>query len=144
MAWTVEWKQPPASAFLSERDQMVEDLKAQPGRWARVKKDMKSKTGIGVWKKAGLEAVTAPAESDPALFDYYARAPETPAAAVTAAPPAPAKAKKAPLVTQRVAKARDLPASSLVPEVAPDATGDVEAQARIKSQLASRLGHRRG
>ena len=72
----VEWKEPPAEVVLSARDRLVALLERNPGRWARVKRDLKSKTGTATWKKLGLDAVAAPAESDSSLWDIYARAPE--------------------------------------------------------------------
>lgn len=145
----VEWRDPPAEAVLSAREQLVNLLKANPGKWARVKCGLKSKTGTATWKNLGLEAVAAPAESDASLWDIYARGPEKsspprPGAPVTTPLVAPEKAKRAPLVTQKVSKARDLPAPTPAAGAADGTGGDLEAQARVKAQLASRLGHRRG
>ncbi len=95
MAWTVEWKIPPASAFKSDRELLEDDLRECPGRWARVQRDMKSKTAYSSWRKAGFEAVTAPAESAPDRWDVYARAPGIwpPGDPEPEKAPTPAKAK---------------------------------------------------
>lgn len=112
MAWIAEWKNPPASAFKSERELLEDDLRACPGRWARVQRAMKSKTAYSSWRKQGFEAVTAPAETNPELWDVYARAPgEWKDADATASPSAapaksPAGPAPKPLVAQKVTRAR--------------------------------------
>lgn len=90
MTLEIDWREPP----LSTEDRLKEVLKAHPGRWARIKKSMASPTASSPWRKAGFEAQSSPAESDPKKFDIYARWPESgdkPKLA-TAGPAAPAGA----------------------------------------------------
>lgn len=105
MALEVDWREPPPSP----EARLKEELKKNPGRWARIKVDMKSPTSAPAWRKEGFEARALAAESDPKKFDIYARWPasSTPGtrAAVglpkhepepepaPAAEPSPAKAK---------------------------------------------------
>lgn len=144
----VEWKEPPAHAVMTGRDQLVALLKRNPGRWARVKRDLKSKTGTATWKKLGLDAVAAPAESDATKWDIYARAPEPTQKVMIGGEVFPAKTsaptKKAQLIAQKVSKPRPAttpPATSAAPSAE---AGDLAAQARVKEQMARRMGHRRG
>jgi hypothetical protein len=71
MTLAIEWKEPPPSA--DPRDRLIAALKAEPGKWARIKVGMKSPTGHYVWKKLGFEAVSRPNDTDEALWDVYAR-----------------------------------------------------------------------
>lgn len=94
----IDWKEPPAAVLLTATELVAAELKANPGRWARVAKDLKSKRAAP-WKKLGLEVVTAPAESDATLWDVYARAPQAPVA--KPAPRATSAARKdAPTVVE--------------------------------------------
>ncbi|MDI3331440.1 MAG: hypothetical protein QJR09_12035 [Micrococcus sp.] len=155
----IEWKAPPAEAFMSDRDLLVTELKKRPGAWARIQKGMKAKTGVGKWKALGLEVIPAPAESDPKRWDIYARAPE-PAQKTTVvvqnispgtAQPGPkakepqTASKKTPLVAQKVTKARPAEAESPKSKTGPKpARGDLDAQARVTADWRGRLGHGRG
>jgi hypothetical protein len=153
MSVKIIWQDPPASALMSPREAIAAELKRHPGRWALVSSGLKSKTGVNLWKKLGLEAVpssTGSTTEGNLRWDIYARAPESTAAqraeraaaTVTTQVATPEQAKKAPLVTQKVSKARDLPTQTPAP--VGGAIGDPEAQARVKAQMAARMGHRRG
>lgn len=100
----VEWMEPPAEAFMSTRELVVKELKKNPGRWARVLKDRKSRAGTTWWRDQRLEVVVAPAASAPELFDVFARAPGRPGQVLRDGGDEVSKSK--PLVAQKVTRAR--------------------------------------
>lgn len=94
---TLEWKAPPAEDRTprGKHDVVIEQLKARPGQWARVMKDMASSGAQEPWKRRGCEVATRRAESGKyKRRDIYARWPESGAAPVidaekTVVPPPP-------------------------------------------------------
>ena len=98
----IVWKEPPPAVGSAETAEILAALKANPGKWAQVKKGMKSSTGYTTWKKLGCEAV-ARRDDAGTLWDVYARwpaktpptVPTYPAGARGPATPAPARPKAA-------------------------------------------------
>lgn len=90
MALKIDWREPPPSA----EDRLRAELKANPGRWARIKTNMSSPTSCTPWRKEGFEAQAAPAEEQEHRFDIYVRWPATKTSrpATAKAPPAPKRA----------------------------------------------------
>lgn len=101
----VEWMEPPAEAFMSTRELVVKELKRNPGRWARVLKDRKSRAGANWWKDQGLEVVVAVSASAPDLLDVFARVSRPPAPAMRDGGGALPKPPSKPLVAQKVSRA---------------------------------------
>lgn len=83
----IVWKEPPPAVGSAETAEILAALKANPGKWAQVKKGMKSSTGYTTWKKLGCEAV-ARRDDAGTLWDVYARWPDAKTARPTPAPAA--------------------------------------------------------
>lgn len=72
----LEWKEPPPKGN-GDVDRVVQLLKQNPGKWARVSKDMASSGAGAKWRKAGCDIAVRPAEKPRAdgksSYDVYAR-----------------------------------------------------------------------
>lgn len=74
---TLEWKEPPPRAN-SDTQEAIAQLQANPGRWARVQKEVSSSAASQKWKNLGCEATHRKVESADGKprYDVYARWPE--------------------------------------------------------------------
>jgi hypothetical protein len=75
--FNLEWMDPPSPAQAAY-EPVLRELKARPGKWARVQKDRSTTSGTASWAKLGCEAKahrTNPGEK-PAKYDIYVRWPE--------------------------------------------------------------------
>jgi hypothetical protein len=73
----LEWKEPPSPAQAAY-EPILRELKARPGKWARVQKGRSTTSGTASWNKLGCEAKAHrinPGEKPPA-YDIYVRWPE--------------------------------------------------------------------
>lgn len=92
-AFKLEWMEPPTPTQAAY-EPILRELKAHPGKWARVQTSRSSTSGTAAWKKLGCEAKhhrTNPGEKSP-RYDIYVRWPELkngPAVPVGAARPVP-------------------------------------------------------
>lgn len=57
-------------------DAVVDGLKVQPGRFAAVEAGAHSRACANKWRLRGCETRTFPSETQPGLFDIYARWPD--------------------------------------------------------------------
>lgn len=75
--FSLEWMDPP-SPSQQAYDPILRELKARPGKWARVMKDRSGTAGQAGWQKQGCETKahrTNPGEKPP-KYDIYVRWPE--------------------------------------------------------------------
>lgn len=73
----MEWQDPPIvkAGPKTKFQQVVDALQKNPGKWARVRKSMKTTSGTGLWKGYGCEAVARAVEGMEGRWDVYARWP---------------------------------------------------------------------
>lgn len=71
---TVDWKEIPMRPIRqkSRVKLIVEELQKNPGRSARVARNVKSSSATATWRHHGCVAQVRQAEDDPALHDVYA------------------------------------------------------------------------
>lgn len=82
---TLQWKEPPPAesnrGLHAETREIIDQLKANPGKWALVVESATSSGATTRWKKRGCEATIRRAEkvNGKYRYDVYARWPEKPA-----------------------------------------------------------------
>lgn len=78
MSMKIKWQDPPESGIgrgrqaSRERDQLVEELKEHPGKWALILEDQKSSSAAASMRKRGCEARTV-RHKETGTYDVYAR-----------------------------------------------------------------------
>lgn len=75
----LEWRDPPTPAAAAY-EPILRELRARPGKWARVQKDRSTSNGAASWAKLGCEAkaIRANPGEKPPRYDIYVRWPALP------------------------------------------------------------------
>lgn len=75
----MKWQDPPRSergpARSQEMDEMADELKRNPGRWALIREGVAIGSSSAAYKRRGLETAFRQRPGDPGRWDLYARAP---------------------------------------------------------------------